>query len=283
VYPNRSATEPYTHTSALLGNPDNDEMTANFAIPLDDGAGAYHIVDVLYEGFIVAKAGIVGDLADLDVYWEHGNGDVSTYEKDGDVGRLTVAGGVTGVLASNRDVWDPPKLMRLMGEHLLAFHFLTVEPPGTPNDALLVPSAAWREGLLDFWACAGNGSAIFYDTEGFGSEGRVVRYFNVDSFFDASLPPVGPDDPNVYQAADANGIGSRFSVAEVLWDIHKFYPLYLSFRVLDGFRAGADYPYLYTLLDAYAADGSLSPITIDNILVAEENQGLAYPATPSNG
>ena len=34
------------------------------------------------------------------------------------------------------------------------------------------------------------------------------------------LGSLGPDDPNVYQPDSVVGIGSRFSIAEVLWDIH---------------------------------------------------------------
>ena len=85
----------------------------------------------------------------------------------------------------------------IFGEYLLAYFINDVAPPGEANGALLVPSAAWREGFLDFWACIGRDSEEYWDTEGSGAQGRVVRFFNLESFFDPALGSLGLDDPNV--------------------------------------------------------------------------------------
>ena len=65
--------------------------------------------------------------------------------------------------------------------------------------------------------------------------------------------------------------GSRFSIAEVLWDIHDTdrtgdragldYPLFLTLRLLAEPKGGEDYPYFVTLLEAYDADASISAVT----------------------
>ena len=82
-----------------------------------------------------------------------------------------------------------------------------------------MPSAAWREGFLDFWACAARGTPEYWDSEGIGAAGRIVRFFNAESFFDPALGSLGPGDPNVYQDPANVGLGSRFTTTEILWDI----------------------------------------------------------------
>ena len=72
-------------------------------------------------------------------------------------------------------MWDAPKLMRLLGEYLIHYFFHVAAPEGTPNNARMVPSAAWKEGFLDFWACAGRESTTYWDTEGIGSAGLSQR------------------------------------------------------------------------------------------------------------
>jgi len=284
---------PYSVESPPSGDPASMTMAVNLVAPLDGAAGAFHILDVLYEGFITAKSGIAASMPDLDVLWRPGNGDVSTFVAGPKRGTLTIAGGAAGDPASNQDVWDEPQIMRLLGLYLLGYFFHQVAPEGAPDDGLLVPSAAWREGFLDFWACAGRASPQFWDTEGIGASGRVVRYFHIESFFDASLGSLGPDDPNVYQDPAVVGIGSRFSVAEILWDIHDSatqgdadgieYPLFLTLRFLRNAVPGASYPYLVTLLDEYTREGDLDPVTIKLLLRNPEDQGIEFPATEANG
>jgi len=183
--------------------------------------------------------------------------------------------------------------MRMLGEYLLTYFSNEVAPDGTPNDALLVPSAAWREGFLDFWACMGRNSSEYWETEGSGLDGRVVRFFDIESFFDSTLGTLGPDDPNVYQDPSVVGIGSRFTVAEVLWDIHDVaddggdtleFPLFLTMRFFEKIKPGSTYPYLYTLLDEYVADGSISQVKLQILLsLSPEDQGISYPATHLDG
>jgi hypothetical protein len=292
VLPNPSATEPYSHDSAAGGDPSSSVMTVNLTIPLEENSGAYYILETLRPGFIAAKSGILGSFPDMNIYWEPGNGD-TTRLVAGPTAELTVAGGITGDSTSNTDEWDGPKLMRMLGEYLLTYFSNEVAPNGTPNEALLVPSAAWREGFLDFWACMGRSSSVYWETEGSGLDGRVVRFFDVESFFDSTLGTLGPDDPNVYQDPTVVGIGSRFTVAEVLWDIHDVadeggdtleFPLFLTMRFLEKIKPGSTYPYLYTLLDEYVADGSLSQVKLQILLsLTPEDQGITYPATQSDG
>ncbi|MHC4491117.1 MAG: hypothetical protein ACYTDU_05795 [Planctomycetota bacterium] len=292
VLPSANATEPYSNQSVLGGDPSNNVMTINLAIPLDENAAAYHILEMLRPGFIAAKSGILAPFPDMEIYWEPGNGGTSRLVA-GQKAELTVAGGIAGDSTSNTDAWDGPKLMRMLGEYVLAYFSNEVAPEGTPNDALLVPSAAWREGFLDFWACVGSGSPEYFDTEGSGLDGRVVRFFNIESFFDSSLGTLGPDDPNVYQDPSVVGIGSRFTVAEVLWDLHDAnneggdtleFPLFLTMRLFETIKPGSSYPYLYTLLDEYVADGSLSAVRLEILLaISPEDQGITYPATHLDG
>lgn len=284
---------PYAIESPPSGNPASMTMTVDLMAPLDGAAGAFHILDVLYEGFITAKSGIAATMPDLDVVWRPGNGDTSAFVAGAQRGTLTIAGGAAGDPASNQDVWDEPQIMRLLGLYLLEYFFHEVAPDGTPDDKLLVPSAAWREGFLDFWACAGRNSPQFWDTEGIGASGRVVRYFHIESFFDPSLGRLGPDDPNVYQEPSVVGIGSRFSVAEVLWDIHDSatqgdadgveFPLFLTLRLLRNAVPGSSYPYVVTLLDEYTREGDLDPVTIKLLLRDPEDQAIDFPATATNG
>ncbi|MHC4550020.1 MAG: hypothetical protein ACYTEZ_14710 [Planctomycetota bacterium] len=293
VLANRSATGPYAHQTPLTGDPSSEVMTIDLLIDRAEGSAAYHILETLHDGFLMAKAGILARFPDVDILWEPGNGDASSLAAGPTVAELTVAGGIAGDPTSNTDAWDSPKLMRLLGELLLTYFSNDVAPQGTPNGSLLVPSAAWREGFLDFWACIGRGSPEYWETEGSGSEGRVTRFFNIESFFDASLGTLGPDDPNVYQEASAVGIGSSFTVAEVLWDIHDpedaltpgdsdllEFPLFLTLRFLETIKPGSSYPYLYTLLDVYASDQAISDTQLLRLLTLfPEDQGIAYPAT----
>jgi len=289
VLPNRASAGPYEYRSALITDVTSAIITTDFQIPLAEGAGAFHILDVLFDGLSGIRGGVLASVPDLDVFWEPGNGDVSVFTRaSAALGELLVAGGVTGNPASNQDVWDEPQLMRLLGEYYLAFFSNTVEPQGTPDDALLVPSAAWREGFLDFFACVMRNTPEFWDSEGSGSAGRVVRFFNAESFFDPALGSLGPDDPNVYQDPALVGIGSRFTVTEVLWDIYDSgslnkdsdaiaVPLFLTLRDFETLKPGQTYPYLYTALDKYVASFSLTGVQADIILSMPEDQALDYP------
>jgi len=289
VLSNASAAGPYEYRSPLIVDVTSAILTTNLEIPLAQGAGAFHILDVLFEGMSAIRGGVLGSVPDLDVFWEPGNGDTSVFTRaSSDLGELLVAGGITGDTTSNTDVWDEPQLMRLLGEYYLGFFSNTVAPAGAPNDALLVPSAAWREGFLDFFACVIRGTPEFWDSEGSGASGHVVRFFNAESFFDPALGSLGPDDPNVYQDPALIGIGSRFTVAEVLWDLHDSgalstdgdalaLPLFLTLRDFATIAPGQSYPYLYTALDKYVATLSLTAVQADIILAAPEDQGLHYP------
>lgn len=279
----------YAFETPLSGNPAVNPMTIDVAVPLDQGAAAFHILDAIYEGMIAGKSGITGTVPDLDVLWAPGNGAQSSYT----VGKLTIAGGVAGDPSSNQDAWDSPQIMRLLGLFFLAHFFREVAPPGTANDAALVPSAAWREGFLDFWACAARNSPEFWDTEGSGAQGHVVRFFNIESYFDPAIGSLGPDDPNVYQPAGVTGIGSAFSVAEILWDLYDHevlgdgdriqFPLFLLLRALANAQPGQTYPYLMTLFDEVTKDQSLDPVSVHLLLQYPEDQGMQYPATSANG
>ena len=292
---NRTASEPYTHTSAPQGDPKERTMVADLTISLSGGAAAYRMVSLLHEGLLRAGAGIrIGILPGIDVFWEHGNGTVSSFDgSDPFRGEMTIAGGSDGVPSSNQDAWDEAKVMRLLGEYLLRYFLFVVAPEGTPNDALMVPSAAWREGFLDFWACIGRDTPIYWETEGIGPEGRVVRYFNLESFFDPALGSLGPDDPNVYQDPALVGISSRFTIAETLWDIHDSanggdsdgidFPLGLTLQFLDQQRPGFTYPYLMTLLEIYDADRSIDAVKIDRLLKWPEDQGISFIQDRNDG
>jgi len=290
VLPRAGAIEPYTHQTPPSGNPLDRTMQVDLTVDLDDGAAAYRMLAVLYSGFLAAAQGIVnGPLPDLDLYWEEGNGTVSAFDGSSpDLGRFTVAGGITGDPTSNTDCWDEAVVMRLLGEYFLHYFFHVAEPDGGANDARLVPSAAWKEGFLDFWACIGRGNALYWDTVGSGAQGRVARYFDIESYFDPALGSLGPQDPNVYQPAAVVGIGSCFSIAEVLWDIHdddRFgdkagldFPLFLTLRLLEEPQSGKDYPYFLTLLNAYDDDVAISAIRLDVLMEVPEDQGIPFVA-----
>jgi hypothetical protein len=154
-----------------------------------------------------------------------------------------------------------------------------------------VPSLAWREGLLDYLSCLGRGDSVFWDTTGIGAQGKVVRFFDVESFFDPALPPVVPEDPNVYQDPAVTGIGSRFTVAEMLWDITDIslgadenveLPVFLAIQALRNIGVGR-LPYLVTYLDRLTSSGSVDDTTILLLTMAPEDQGFSYPATVAEG
>ncbi len=293
VYPDEATPLPYRHQIGPAGNPADSTMRIDLTVTREQGGAAYHITDALRPGFYAGHSGI-GPLPDLDVYWKPGNGATSHFRAEGGRGKLTVAGGIAGDPASNTDCWDPAQLIRLLGLYFLEFFYLETAPPGDADEALLVPSAAWREGFLDWWACQGRSSRIFWDTEGEGAEGRIVRFYDIESFFDPALGSLGPGDPNVYQDPALVGIGSRFTIAEMLWDIHDddpfgtdedgvFFPFTLTSQALAKPRKGSSYPYLFTILDQYVVDLSLHPVTLDVLTRVPEDQGIGYPATEANG
>jgi hypothetical protein len=283
------ATGPYELVSALTTDPDLLATVIDLTIPLANGAAAFHIVEILFPALSAIRGGVGGSVPDLDVLWAPGNGAVSTFTKvSPQFGRLVVAGGIAGQSASNQDAWDDPKLVRLLGEYFLAYFSNSVAPEGTPDDSPLVPSAAWREGFLDFWACAARGTPEYWDTEGIGALGRVVRFFNAESFFDPALGNLGPDDPNVYQDPANLGIGSRFTTTEVLWDIFDggpgdvdtddlTVPLFLMLSDLRALTPGASYPYLYSALDEYVANLSFTAVQAEILLSSPEDHDLHYP------
>ena len=91
------------------------------------------------------------------------------------------------------------------------------------------------------------------------------------------------------------GLGSSFTVAEVLWDIHDKdsvvfndndgideFPLSITFQLMRRAVAGFSYPYLFTLLDQYARNGSIAAVKLDNLMRFPEQQGLFFPATAQN-
>jgi hypothetical protein len=139
----------------------------------------------------------------------------------------------------------------------------------------------------------GSGDPEYFETKGSGPDGRVVRFYNIESFFDPNLGSLGPDDPNVYQDPSVIGIGSRFTIAEVLWDLHdpvdeggdtNEFPLFLTMRFFETIKPGSSYPYLYTLLEKYVADGALSGVKLEILLaVSPEDQGITYPPTHLDG
>ena len=295
VRPGKNA-PAYSHTTPLGGNPSSSTMTIDLDIALNDAAAAYHILQTIYTAFVTAKPGINTPMPDLDLLWAPGNGDTSSFVAVNPArGELTIAGGILGDNSSNVDAWDPPKIMRLFGEYLFTYFFTETAPEGTPNDAKLVPSAAWREGFLDFWACVARNTSIYWDTVGTGAQGCVVRYFDIESFFDSTLGSLGPNDPNAYQDPSVIGLGSSFTVAEVLWDIHDRdsvvfndndgvdeFPLFITLQLMRRAVAGFSYPYLFTLLDQYVRDGSIAAIKLDNLMRFPEEQGLFFPATAQN-
>ncbi len=289
VLPNLSSADPYELSSPLTTDPDLPTTRIDLAIRLDQGSGAFHILETLFAGLSAIRGGVTGTVPDLDVLWEPGNGAVSSFTAASpQLGRLIVAGGVAGDDASNQDAWDDPKLLRLLGEYFLAYFSNSVAPPGNPADSLIVPSAAWREGFLDFFACAAHGTPEYWDTEGIGAAGRVVRFFVAESFFDPALGSLGPDDPNVYQDPAVVGIGSRFTTTEVLWDIFDggsqdadnddiSVPLFLMLKDLEALQPGASYPYIYSALDEYVGNLSFSNVQADVLLEFPENHDLGYP------
>jgi hypothetical protein len=290
VLRNLAATEPYEKSSAFTSDPDLLATVIDLNVTLAEGAAAFHIVEVLFPGLSAIRGAVTGPLPDLDVLWEPGNGAVSSFVAvSPQLARLVVAGGIAGDLASNQDGWDDPQLMRLLGDYYLAYFSNSVAPEGTPDDSLLVPSAAWREGFLDFWACAGRGTPEFWDSEGIGAAGRVVRFFNAESFFDPALGSFGPDDPNVYQDPSNVGIGSRFTTTEVLWDILDgagdpdadiiTLPLFLMLGDLSALNPGSSYPYLYSGLDEYVGNLSFTAVQAQILLGSPEDHDLDYPAT----
>ncbi|MGQ0614082.1 MAG: hypothetical protein ACT4PV_10125 [Planctomycetaceae bacterium] len=293
VLPNAGISTPYTAVSPLSGNPADSVMEADVTIGLAEGSGAWHIAEKLYDPFILARTGILVEMPNLDVYWEPGNGDRSFFAGEPGLGKLTIAGGIAGDPASNQDVWDESQIVRLLGLYLLHYFFNEVGPAGTPSDHLLIPSVAWREGFLDWWSCTGRGSALFWDTEGIGASGRVVRFFIIESFFDPALGSLGPGDPNVYQDPTQHGIGSRHSIAELLWDIHDHpafgdraglqYPVFLTLRYLRNAVPGFSYPYVVTILNEYTRTMDIDPRAVDGLLRMPEDQGFRYPATSANG
>jgi hypothetical protein len=301
VYPNPAATSVYSYTSDPGGTPGDNRfvvMRVDVDIPIEEGAGAFHILDVIYEGFAFGRAGLLAGalLPDLIVHWEPGNGAETVFTPGLEFATLQVAGGIPGDDSSNTDVWDDPVLMRYVGQYMLDYFLWEVRPDGIANNANLVPSAAWVEGLLDWYSCAARGSQIYWDTTGIGAAGRVTRYFDIESFFPGSLTPLGPNDPNDYQPEGVVGIASRYTVAEILWDLHdrdfngqgndndgiQLDPS-ITLQLIDGFPAGIAYPYLYTLLDAYADSLTFSTGTINSILTGPEDQELLYPASVEAG
>jgi len=296
VFPNAGAAGVYTYVSPPGGNPGNNRfvvMRVDVDIPIDEGAAAYHILDIIYEGFTLGRTGLLPGtiMPDLIVHWEPGNGGTTTLTPGPSFAVLTVAGGAAGDPASNTDEWDDPVLMRFIGQYMLDYFYWEVRPEGMAGDDELVPSAAWVEGFLDWYSCAGRNSPIYWETVGSGPQARVTRFFDIESFFPGTLAPLGPDDPNVYQPAEVTGITSRFTVAEVLWDIHdrdfagsgndndgiELDPS-ITLKLIDEFPAGIAYPYLVTLLDAYADSLTFSTGTINSILTGPEDQDLIYPA-----
>ncbi|HEX5137779.1 MAG TPA: hypothetical protein VFY93_12450 [Planctomycetota bacterium] len=288
VLPGLSSADPYEVVSPLTTDPDLRTTRIDLNVPLET-AGAFHILEVLFTGLSAIRGGVTGEVPDLDVLWEPGNGAVSSFSDAGPhLGRIFVAGGITGNDASNQDAWDDPRLARLLGEYFLAYFSNAVAPAGTPDDTLLVPSAAWREGFLDFFSCAVRGTPEYWETEGIGAAGHVVRFFNAESFFDPALGSLGPDDPNVYQDPGVVGIGSRFTTTEVLWDIFDgsgldadsddiTVPLFLMLGDLEALRPGNSYPYIYSALDEYVANQSFSTVQAEVLLTFPESHNLGYP------
>jgi hypothetical protein len=296
VFPNAAALAPYSRQRGPGGDPNAPEMRVDVEIALHDGAGAFHMLKTLWQPFLLAKSGITAPMPDLDILWEPGNGAVSSFAAEPNRGRILVAGGVAGDPTSNQDAWDGGPLVRLHGEYLLEYFLTDRAPEGEPSDALLVPSVAWRQGFLDFWACFARGTPEYWDTVGTGAQGRVVRFFDLESYFDPSLPAIVPDDPNVYQDPALVGLGSAYSVAEVLWDIHdqdtaqndndgvEFDDFFLTMRFLSRPLPGIHYPYLFTLLNEYAKPPSaIADGEIDHLLRSPEDQGMRFPATAGNG
>lgn len=291
VLPDAAAAEPYQMASPLTTDPDLVTTVIDLNMALDEGAAAFRILEALFGGLSAIRGGVAGTVPDLDVLWKPGNGDQSFLTVvSPQLARLTVAGGITGNDASNQDCWDDPKLMRLLGEYFLAYFSNTVAPPGTVDDSPLVPSAAWREGFLDFWTCAARGTPEYWDSEGTGASGRVVRFFNIESFFDPALGSLGPDDPNVYQDPANVGLGSRFTTAEVLWDIFDggagdidtddlTVPLFLMLSDLTALNPGSSYPCLHSALDEYVGNLSFSAVQAQVLLMSPEDQDVNYPTT----
>ncbi len=290
VLRNLAAPAPYEKISPPTTDLDLATTVIDLNVTIAEGSGAFHILEVLFPGLSAIRGGVTGTLPDLDVLWEPGNGDVSSFTVVGpQLARLVVAGGIAGNAASNQDAWDDPQLMRFLGDYFLAYFSNSVAPEGTANGPLLVPSAAWREGFLDFWACAGRANPEFWDSEGIGAAGRVVRFYNAESFFNPALGSLGPDDPNVYQDPTTVGIGSRFTTTEVLWDIFDgsgdpdsdiiTLPLFLMLSDLSALNPGSSYPYLYSGLDEYVGNLSFTAVQAQILLGSPEDHDLDYPAT----
>ena len=299
VHADAETLTPYEIVSGPGGNPGDNRftvMTVNADVTLEQGAGAFHILKSVYEGFILGRSGLLPGsiMPDVNFLWKPGNGDASFVIPGVTLANIVVAGGVDGINTSNTDVWDDAVLMRLVGQFMLDYFLYEVAPKGEVNDSLLVPSAAWKEGFLDFWSCIGRRSRIYWDTVGSGESARVTRYFDIESFYDHALARLGPDDPNVYQPPGNVGIGSRFSIAEILWDIHdaggagtdndgfNLDPS-LTIQVLDRLAPGFSYPYLHTLLEGYESTQTFSLGSIQIMLLGPEDQQISYPATVDNG
>ena len=277
VLPSAGAAEPYIFSAPALGDPNAPTLIANVEIPLASNAGAFNIAQM-------GRSSRLATLNDVDVIWSEGNGAVSSVTVQDDLGVVTVAGGIAGDDASNTDEFDDPVLARLFGELTFAFVTTDVAPEGTLNGALMVPSVAYREGLLDFWSCIVRDTPLYWDTEGKRAEARVTRFFNIGSFFDPALGSLGPDDPNVYQDPSVIGIGSRFSVAEIMWDIHNSLgiPLFSTIDALEQLTPGATYPHIVTLFESYGRLGLLGGL-LPILLVSPEDQGIPLPPTAANG
>jgi hypothetical protein len=266
----------YRFQSTPLGNPNDNVMRIDLTVPLTSG-GPLYILEALYDAVLAVKSGITGTMPNIDVLYAPGNGAVSSVTAGANGATMVVAGGITGVPTSNQDVWDPPVVARLLGEYLFLYFLNDGAPGPAAGHAAAIPSSAWREGFLDFISCAGRGSTEFWDTTGIGADGRVVRYFDIESFFDPALGSLGPNDPNVYQGPADVGVTSRFTVAEMLWDIFdgQNIPLFLTIRALR--TSPVAFPYLLTLLDGYVEDGTLTPTAILFLTRILEDQGFDYP------
>jgi len=227
-------------------------------------------------------------LPPLRVFWEPGNAAyISTsgfYTKDfgsGPVPAIQILGGLIGAEEfTDTDEFDDHVVVHEYGHYVQHAVSTDSSPGGRHGGERLVPNLAFSEGFATWFACTILGDSMYRDTVGRGDWG----YVGVDM-----------DGESVaWQLPLVKGIGSEETVLEILWDLFDG-PTKPGDRDADGqelgfapvlgavasFDPSADYPSLYTLLDALVTRGDLTVAKVDALTHAPEEQGVPYPPSPS--
>ena len=239
------------------------------------GAG-FGLLDTMMTCLDQVAEALGHSVGDVHAYMSLGNnfglGGVSFYRTG--INALAILGGAAGNLDnSDTDYFDDAVVAHEIGHFVESRWSHSMSRGGSHGGERIEPAFAFSEGQA-----TGFGNLLLRDP------------LYVDSRSTSGALIFSLSTENVTGAADSDGIGGEFTIAEIIWDLGDGVggipdsdgdgvaaPLSELYAALATFQPATTAPYIGAMMDAVVAQPSVSAGQMAGLMTSPENQGISYP------